>query len=315
MKRSARRGPENSRVHVSALKCSLALLAAAALAGAFATPPRAQVQQPELLHTYSNSNAHEVVNVIAVDMAKLRPLVPTEYTIVPASAVLFGRPDQGIVAIANFEGSNPIVDGRPIGRSQVAIDLAVLIAEPAGAASLGLNIPGAFHLYGLRIFTDNARYAAILRSGGMSVEFFEQIGYQRTMDDATGVGDLNVSLPDRYPFLYSANTGQGYAPGQGVFRSSFWHDGERGTVVLSFFDEPFFQGNALSSIYTRPNGSLSGLFEGAGLGPCPTDPATGFRCILAPSLNLRYDEGTRGKLQLLKPKRSGYYPFAEWMRM
>src|SRR5262249_54240675 len=113
----------------------------------------------------------------------------------------------------------------------------------------------------------------------------------------------------------SASTGQGYASGQGAFRSSFWHDGERGTVVLSFVDEPFFQGNALSRIYTRPNGSLSVLFEGAGLGPCPTDPATGFRCILAPSLNLRYDEGTRGKLQLLKPKRSGYYPFAEWMRM
>jgi hypothetical protein len=135
------------------------------------------------------------------------------------------------------------------------------------------------------------------------------------MDNATGVGDLNVKLPERYPFLYSANTGQGYAPGQGAFIAAFWHDGERGTVVLSFVDQPFFQGGALSRIYTRPNGSLNSLFDGAGLGPCPADPNTGFKCILAPSLNLRYDRGTVGKLQLIKPSRAGYHPFPQSGRM
>jgi len=33
-----------------------------------------------------------------------------EYTIVPASAVLFGSPDQGIVVIANVRGFHPTVD-------------------------------------------------------------------------------------------------------------------------------------------------------------------------------------------------------------
>ena len=287
-----------------------AAVAALAIAGALTVPARAQV-----LHTYSNSTGHEVVNVVAVDMSKVRPLVPAEYTIVPASAVLFGRPDQGLVTIANFQGSNPVVDHSPGRRPQVAIDLAVLIAEPASAASVGLNIPGTYHLYALRIFTDDARYAESLRSSGMPVEFLEHIGYQRTMDDATGVGDLNVALPDRYPFLYSANTGQGYALVEGAFNAAFWFNGERGTAVLSFVDQPFFQGSALSRVYARPNGTLSRLLEGGGLGPCPTDPKTGFKCVLAPSLNLRYDKGTVGKVQLLHPKPPGYHPFPQWVRL
>jgi hypothetical protein len=304
----------NSQSLIHSLGIGLRRIGAAivtlAIAGALTATARAQA-----LHTYGNSTGHEVVNDIAVDMAKLRPLVPVDYTIVPASAVLFGRPDQGLVIIANFQAFNPIVD-RSLGhRPQVAIDLAVLIAEPANAASIGLSIPGAYHVYTLRIFTDDARYAESLRSGGMPVEFIEQIGYQRTMDNETGVGDLNVTLPDRYPFLYSVNTGQGYALGQGAFNAVFWHDGERGTAVLNFVDQPFFQGGALSRIYTRPNGTLSALFDGAGLGPCPTDPNTGFKCILAPSLNLRYDRGTVGKLQLLSPKRHGYHPFPQWVRM
>src|SRR5262249_35368226 len=150
----------------------------------------------------------------------------------------------------------------------------------------GVNIPGAFHIYALTIFTDDARYAASLQSGGMSVEFFESIGYQREMDDATGIGDLIVTVPDRYPFLSSDNMGQGYAPMPGAFNAVFWHNGERGVVVLNFVDEPFLQGSALSFIYTRRNGTLNALLEGGGLGSCPPDPQTGFTCIVAPSLNL-----------------------------
>jgi hypothetical protein len=290
--------------------CRVAAISVMVIAGSLSA-----TAQAEVLHTYSNTPAHEVVNVIAVDMAKLRPLVPPEYTLVPASSVLFGRPDQGVVTIANFQGFNHIVDQRSASRRPiVAIDIAILIAEPALAASVGLNIPGAFHLYALRLITDDAHYAGSLLSGGMPVEFFERIGYERTMDDATGVGDLIVTLPEKYPFLSSINTGQGYAPIPGAFAAAFWYDGHRGTVVLSFIDQPFRQGGALSRIYTRPNSSLGLLFDGGGLGTCPPDPKTRFKCILAPSLNLRYDNGTVGRLELVKPGKPGHIPFPTWVR-
>jgi hypothetical protein len=127
-----------SSIHslVCGFKSALTSFAATAIAGVFIASAQAQV-----LHTYENSTGHEVVNVIAVDMAKLRPLVPADYTIVPASAVMFGRPDQGIVTIANFQGLNPVVDHNPGDRRpQVDIDLAILIAEPPSAASIGLNL-------------------------------------------------------------------------------------------------------------------------------------------------------------------------------
>lgn len=288
--------------------CAIAAMVVVGLMGARA--------EAEVLHTFGNSKGHEIVNVIAVDMTRLRPLVPAQYTPVPASAVLFGRPDQGVVVMANFQALNPFVDNTPgHRRTQVDIDVAILIAEPAAAASVGLNVPGTFHLYALRIFTDDPRYAESLRHGGIPVEFFEQIGYQRPMDDATGVGDLIVSLPERHPFLASANAGQGYAPvPNAANRAAFWVDGERGTAVLSFVDQPFRQGGAISRIYTRPNGSLNRLLEGGGLGPCPPDPNTGFPCILAPGLNFSYDQGTVGTLQLLK-KRPGHTPGPHWARM
>jgi hypothetical protein len=290
--------------------CAIAAMAIVGLTGARAQAP------VEVLHTFGNSRGHEIVNVIAVDKAKLRPLVPAHYTLVPASSVLFGSPDQGIVVIANFQALNPTVDYTPgHRRTQVDIDIAILIAEPAAAASLGLNVPSTFHLYALRIFTDDTRYAESLRSGGIPVEFIERIGYQRPMDDATGVGDLNVSLPESHPFLTSTNTGQGYAPIPNLAnRAAFWSDGDRGTVVLSFVDQPFRQGGAISRIYTRPNGRLNLLLEGGGLGPCPPDAKTGFKCILAPGLNFSYDQGTVGTLQLLK-KHPGHTPFPHWARM
>ncbi len=86
----------------------------------------------------------------------------------------------------------------------------------------------------------------------------------------------------------------------------FWNGGKRGTPVLNFVDQPFLQGSAISRIYTRPHSTLNSLLDGGGLGPCPLDPQTGFNCVIAPSLNLRYDEGTVGKLQLIKPVRIGY---------
>jgi len=255
----------------------------------------------QVLHTYGNSLGHEVANVIAVSASKLRPLVPPEYTVVPASSLLVGRPDQGIVTIANFQGINPTVDQRPSSRqSQVAIDVGILVVEPADAAKVGVNIPGAFHIYALTIFTNDAQYAASLRTGDMPVEFVDTIGYQRDMDDATGVGDLIVSVPAQHPTLYSINTGQGYAPAPGAFNAVVWNDRQRGTAVLNFIDQPFLQGSAISYIYTRSQSTLNALLDGGGLGLCPPDLLqTGFDCVIAPSLNLRYDKGTVGKLQLI----------------
>jgi hypothetical protein len=294
---------------------SLCGIAAMAIVGLMGARAQSEGVQTEVLHTIGNSKGHEIVNVIAVDLAKLRPLVPAHYTPVPASSVLFGRPDQGLVVIANFQAFNPTIDNTPgHRRAQVDIDVAILIAEPADAAKLGLNVPGAFHLYALRIFTDDPRYAEVLRSGGIPVEFIDRIGYQRNTDDATGVGDLIVTLPEHFPFLTSINSGQGYAPVPGgANRAAFWFDGDRGTVVLSFVDQPFRQGGAVSRIYTRPNGSLSLLLDGGGLGPCPSDPKTGFKCILAPGLNFSYDQGTAGTLYLIKKNR--HTPFPHWVRM
>jgi hypothetical protein len=175
----------------------------------------------EVLHTYGNTMGHEVANVIAVSASKLLPLVPPEYTIIPASSLLFGRPDQGIVTIANFQAINPTVDQRASRQLQVAIDVGILVVEPAAAAKAAVNIPGAFHIYAITIFTDDAQYAASLHTGGMPVEFVQTIDYQREMDDATGVGDLIVSVPAKHRAFYSTNAGQGYAPVPGAFNAVF----------------------------------------------------------------------------------------------
>lgn len=134
----------------------------------------------------------------------------------------------------------------------------------------------------------------------MPVIYLPVIGYGREMDDATGIGDLTVIVPSlRSPF-YSKNSAQGYVPMPGAFNAVFWHDGKKGRTVLHFRDEPFRQGVALSRIFTKPNGPLDALVRGGGLGPCASDPHTGFRCLSVPSLNLRWDGGTVGRLMLVK---------------
>jgi hypothetical protein len=86
----------------------------------------------------------------------------------------------------------------------------------------------------------------------------------------------------------------------GAFNAAFWHDSQRGKAVLHFLDQPFRAGTAISHIYTQANGTWDALFDGGGLGPCDPHPETGYRCVIAPALNLRYDEGSRGRLLLIR---------------
>jgi len=255
----------------------------------------------ELLHTYGNSLGQDVVNVIAISASKLLPLLPAGYNLVPAASIGFGRPDQGIVAIENFRGIDPTVDRRkPLNENQVAIDVAILVVEPGEAVQAGVSIPGAFHIYALAIYTNDARYAASLRRAEIPVEFVNKIGYQRDMNDASGVGDLIVSVPSKDSPFHTFSSGQGYLPMPGAFNAVFWHDGQKGKAVLHFLDQPFRQGTAISHIYTQPNSTWDALFDGGGFGPCDPHPETGYRCVIAPALNLRYDEGTRGRLLLIR---------------
>jgi hypothetical protein len=242
-----------------------------------------------------------VANTIPVSAEKLIPLLPDEYSLVPAAALGLGSWDQGIVAIANFRGDNPQVDHRKSGQAQqVAIDVLILVNEPAEAATLGVNIPGAFHLYTLAIYTNDPQYAASLRAADMPVQFVPGITYDRLMDDATGVGDVNVAVPAKGSPFYSFNTGFGYGPA-GALDTVFWHDGKHGKAVLHFHDEPFQQGQAQSQIYTQPGSKWDNLLSGGGLGPGTTDPVTGYHSIVTPSLNFRYGQGTSGRLMLIAP--------------
>src|SRR5436190_20887269 len=121
------RGSKTSLIHslVGNLR-SFAAIAAMTIFASSSAPA-----QVEVLHNYGNSVGHEIVNVVAVDMAKLRPLVPAAYTIVPASSLLFGRPNQGLVVIENVQAFNAVVDSSGLSRPLVHIDVAILIAEPA----------------------------------------------------------------------------------------------------------------------------------------------------------------------------------------
>lgn len=278
-----------------------------------------------VLHTYSGSLGQEVANLIAVNASKLRPLLPTGYSIVPAASLGIGGPDQGVVVVANFRGIDPTVDDKkPSNQNEVAIDVAILVAEPPEAAEAGVSIPGAFHFYTLAIFTNHAQYFASLQSADMPVElvtgenspsrcwrkFHEpaeqsaesanEIDYQRAMNDTSGVGTLNVSVPAKDSPFYSFNySEQGYLPVPGALEAVFWYAGRKGKAMLHFHDAPFRQGSAVSRIYTQPRSTLDILFDGGGLGPCLPDPATNYNCILAPSFNLRYDRGTAGTLLLV----------------
>jgi hypothetical protein len=254
----------------------------------------------EDLHTYGNSLGQEVISVIAVDSSKLQPLLPVGYDLVPASAVGFGQPGQGIVVVGNFRGIDYFVDKRTNVHEQVAIDVVALVNEPSEASGAALNIPGAFHVYALTIYTDDAQYAASFYQTGFPVELVSKIEYRREMNDATGVGRLSINIPSKLSPFSTESVGQGYARAPGAFNTVFWHDSKKGKTVLHFFDQPFSQGTAISQIYTRPGSRWDNLFSGGGLGPCAPQPGTGYHCIAAPALNMRYDEGTRGKLMLIR---------------
>lgn len=256
--------------------------------------------EAEVLHTYGNSLGQEVISVIAVDASKLRPLVPAEYDLVPASSVGFGQPDQGIVVVGNFRGIDYIVDQRRNAHEQVAIDVVALVNQPSQASGAGLDIPGAFHVYALTIYTNDAQYAGSFYQTGFPVEYVSKIEYHRGMNDATGVGSLSIDVPSKLSPFSTLSTGQGYARAPGAFNTVFWHDSKRGKSVLHFFDQPFSQGTAISQIYTRPGSKWDDLFSGGGLGPCAPQAGTGYHCITAPALNMRYDEGTKGKLMLIR---------------
>jgi hypothetical protein len=255
----------------------------------------------KLVHTFQTSFAAEVANTIPVSADKLLPLLPAEYQLVPAAALGIGGPDQGIVVIANYRGDNLQIDhGRATKNQLIAIDVGILVNEPAEAASVGVNSPGAFHLYTLAIYTNDPVYAASLRLADMPVEFVPGITYDRPMNDVSGVGDVNVGVPARDTPFYSRNTGFGYAPA-GALDAVFWYNGVHGKAVLHFHDEPFRQGQELSQVYTQPGSKWDNLLSGGGFGPGAPDPATGYNSIVTPSLNFRYDQGSRGRLMLLAP--------------
>lgn len=238
--------------------------------------------------------------MIAVDASKLQGLLPAGYDLVPASAVGFGQPSQGIVVVGNFRGIDYFVDRRTNVHEQVAIDVVALVNQPSQASGAGLDIPGAFHVYALTIYTNDAQYAGSFYRTGFPVEYVSKIEYHRGMNDATGVGSLSINVPSKLSPFSTVSAGQGYARTSGAFNTVFWHDSGKGKTVLHFFDQPFSQGTAISQIYTLPGSKWDNLFDGGGLGPCAPQAGTGYHCITAPALNMRYDEGTRGTLMLIR---------------
>jgi hypothetical protein len=97
----------------------------------------------------------------------------------------------------------------------------------------------------------------------------------------------------------TVNSSQGYLPMTGAFDATFWADRRKqGKVVVHFHNEPFRQGNATGRVYANPNSMLGALITDGGYGPCAPDPSTGFSCVVAPSVNFRYDAG-RGSLVIV----------------
>jgi hypothetical protein len=268
-----------------------------AAAGLFCYWPHADAGTM-LLHTYESSLGHEVTSVIAVNNPKLTPLLPGGYSVVPASALGLGGPDQGLVAMVNFQGFDQATDNGQQ-HDQVVIDLAILVAEPAAAVQAGVSIPGAFHFYTLAIYTDDAQYAASLRDADMPVEFVNNIGYQRGIDDGSGFGDLTVTFPPDNALFKTVASAFGYLPAAGALDAIFWYEALQGTAALHYHDTPFRQGNALSEVFIQPQSRWEDLLIDGGLGPCLPDPVTGYGCVAAPALNFRYDEGSAGRLLLI----------------
>lgn len=255
-----------------------------------------------VLHTYNALKAREITSLITVNAPKLKRLLPAGYQLLPASVLGLGRADQGIVTLSNYHGLGAQVDRWPR-RDQVAIDIAILVAEPADAAQAGLSIPGAYHLYALKILTDDPVYAASLRRAGMPVRYLRHIGYDRQIDDPSGAGTLTVNVPANRPFLRSIHTAFGYQPA-GTLDPVFWFNGNRGIAALHFHDVGFEQGQALSQIYTQPGSNLDTLLAGGGIGTCPRDPHTGDNCVTSQALNFRFPQGSQGQLTLMRRSRA-----------
>jgi hypothetical protein len=293
-----RRIKEEFMASVSVLARKVLVVWIAVLGLASQTPfARGEV---ELLHTFGSSVAHEVAIVIPVNLSRLAGLLPAGYSVLPASALGFGGPYQGLVAIFNFQGINPSVDSRTDGKpSRASIDVVILVAEPLQAATAGVKIPGAFHTYTLAIYTDNREFAAGLRAGDMPVEFVRKLTYQRDMDDASGAGNVTVTVPSKDSPFKSVSTGFGYGLQAGALNAILWHEGRDGRVALHFHDVPFRQGNAISRVYTKPHSRWEALLADGGLGPCAPDPETGYSCVNAVAINLRYDKGDNGRLLLI----------------
>lgn len=266
------------------------------------TPPpakgRGNKRDAVVLHTYGTGFATELANTIPVNAAKLHSLLPAGYELVPAAAFGLGGWDEGIVVIVNFQGTNNTVDRRKFRKvSSTRIDLAILVAEPAEAELAGADIPGAFHFYSLAFYTDDPEFAESLRGADMPIEFVPQITHERRID-AAGEGTLTVGVPSKHSPFYSLNTALGYAPA-GPLDAVFWYEGKKGTVVLHYQLETTEWGQAQSLIFTEPASPLNVLLEGGGFGPGPTDPENGYESVIAPSLNLLYPQGSRGRLLLI----------------
>jgi len=249
-----------------------------------------------VLHTYSVSLAHEIDNAIAVDAARLSPLLPAGYDVVPASALGVGGPGDGIVVIVNFEGLTSVVDSQPPSKeNRIDIAVAILVAEPAQAAAAGLSFPGAFHLYTLARYSNDAPYFASLTSADIPIEFVPELTYQRQIDDKTGVGQLAVNVPVKDSSFETFNTVTGYID-TGSLHAIFWHNGPQGITALNFNVPVIRQANGFSQVFTQPGSMLSTLITGGGFGPCMQDSETGFGCVLTPSLSFSFDEGDTGQL-------------------
>jgi hypothetical protein len=249
---------------------------------------------------YESSVGQEFANTVAVSLSKLQPLVPPGYVILPASVLGFGGPDQGIVAITNYRGIKPKISGISIMPSAAEISVSIVVAEPPDAAGAGLSAHGAYHLYTIAVYTSNPLFAAALRMTSMPVEFVPTIRVERNMDDATGVGEMFVDVPSNESPFKAFNTGNGYATGPGMLNAVFWYNRRKGKTALHYHNTPYRIGNAVGQVYTKPDTWLGELVKGGGIGVCPPDPTTGYACVVTSSLNLYYDDGSRGDLMLIQ---------------
>ena len=255
--------------------------------------------QTRVIHTFPTATATELINAVPVSAAKLAPLLPDGYEVIPAPALGLGGWDQGIVVIVNFQGTNGTVDGRKSDQPlRTVIDLGILVAEPAAAELADLDIPGAFHLYSLAFYTDDAEYAASLRLADMPIEFVPRIAYERLID-AEGAGTLAVDVPSKDSPFYSLNTAFGHVPA-GPLNAVFWYEGKKGTAALHFQHATHEEGQAQSLLFTPPLSPLNVLLAGGGFGPGPMDPETGYESVMTPSLNILYPDGGLGRLLLIE---------------